>query len=88
MSMRWRLLGSFLLIIIIALGTVAIVTRYRTEQEVESFLGYGGQIGLEKLSDSLKVYYAEEELPGGGWRLFFSRAPGGVKDHNLAAIHR
>jgi len=61
MSMRWRLLGSFLLIIIIALGTVAIVTRYRTEQEVESFLGYGGQIGLEKLSDSLKVYYAEED---------------------------
>ena len=43
MSMRWRLLGSFLLIIIIALGTVAVVTRYTTEQEVERFLGYGGQ---------------------------------------------
>ncbi len=61
MSMRWRLLGSFLLVIIIALGTVALVTRYTTEQEVVSFLGYGGQVGLENLSDSLEAYYAEAE---------------------------
>jgi len=57
--MRWRLLGSFLLIIIIALGTVAIVTRYTTEQEVQRFIGYGGQVGLENLATSLEDYFEE-----------------------------
>jgi len=65
MNMRWRLLGSFLLIIIIALGTVAIVTRYTTEQEVQSFLGHGGQVGLENLADSLEAFYAENGSWGG-----------------------
>lgn len=61
--MRWRLIGSFLLVILIALGTVALVTRYTTQQEVETFLGYGGQIGLENLAASLEDYYAEN----GSW---------------------
>ncbi len=61
--MRWRLIGSFLLVILIALGTVALVTRYTTQQEVETFLGYGGQIGLENLATSLEDYYAEN----GSW---------------------
>ena len=63
MSLRWRLLISFGLIILIALGTVAVVTRYRTEQEVQTFLGHGGQIGLENLANSLEAYYAEN----GSW---------------------
>ena len=46
MSMRWRILGSFVAIILVALGTVALVTRYTTEQEVQTFLGHGGQVGL------------------------------------------
>lgn len=58
MSMRWRLLGSFAVIILIALGTVALVTRYRTEQEVQTFLRHGGQAGLENLVNSLESYYA------------------------------
>jgi len=58
MSMRWRLLGSFAVIILIALGTVALVTRYTTEQEVQTFLGHGGQAGLENLANSLESYYA------------------------------
>ncbi len=57
--MRWRLLGSFILVIVIALGTVALVARYTTQQEVETFLGHGGQIGLENLADSLEAYYAD-----------------------------
>jgi two-component system sensor histidine kinase BaeS len=61
--MRWRLIGSFLLVILIALGTVALVTRYTTQQEVETFLVYGGQIGLENLATSLEEYYAEN----GSW---------------------
>jgi two-component system, OmpR family, sensor histidine kinase BaeS len=63
MSMRWRLLGSFALIILIALGTVAIVSRITTEQEVQSFLGHGGQAGLESLTNSLEAYYVEN----GSW---------------------
>lgn len=59
MSMRWRLVGAFALVILIALGTVAIVARYRTEQEVQTFLGHGGQVGLENLSNNLEAYYAK-----------------------------
>jgi signal transduction histidine kinase len=59
--MRWRLLGSFFLIILIALGTVAIVTRYTTEQEVQTFLGHGGQVGLENLANALRSYYATNQ---------------------------
>jgi len=58
MSMRWRLLISFGLIILVALVTVSLVTRYTTEQEVQTFLGHGGQVGLENLSDALERYYA------------------------------
>ncbi|MBG0787483.1 MAG: HAMP domain-containing protein [Anaerolineaceae bacterium] len=61
--MRWRLLGSFALIILIALGTVAVVARYTTQQEVETFLIHGGQIGLENLATNLEEYYAEN----GSW---------------------
>ncbi|MDY6845722.1 MAG: ATP-binding protein [Chloroflexota bacterium] len=63
MSMRWRLLGAFALVIIIALGTIALVTRYTTEQEVQRFLGYGGQVGLENLANTLENYYADN----GSW---------------------
>lgn len=59
MSMRWRILGSFALVIVIALGTIALVTRYTTQQEVQRFLGYGGQVGLENLANRLETYYAE-----------------------------
>jgi len=61
MSMRWRLLGSFAIIILIALGTVAMVTRYRTEQEVQTFLRHGGQAGLESLTNSLESFYASND---------------------------
>ncbi len=61
--MRWRLLGSFALIILIALGTVAVVARYTTQQEVETFLIHGGQVGLENLATNLEDYYAEN----GSW---------------------
>ena len=61
MSMRWRLLGSFVLVILIALGTVWVVARYTTEQEVQTFLGHGGQVGLENLADSLVSYYSDNQ---------------------------
>lgn len=63
MSMRWRLLGAFGLIILIALGTVALVSRFTTQQEVTTFLGHGGQVGLENMADSLESYYEEN----GSW---------------------
>jgi len=63
MSMRWRLLGAFALIILIALSTVALVSRFTTQQEVRSFLGHGGQVGLESMAESLESYYEEN----GSW---------------------
>ena len=58
MSMRWRLLGSFGMIILVALGTVAVVSRITTQQEVQTFLGHGGQAGLENVANALEAYYA------------------------------
>ena len=59
MSMRWRLIGSFGLVILIALGTVAAVTRYTTEQEVQTFFRHGGQMAVENLVNSLEYYYEQ-----------------------------
>lgn len=61
--MRWRLLGAFALIILITLGVVALIARYATQQEVQTFLGHGGQVGLEKLANSLESYYDQN----GSW---------------------
>jgi len=59
--MRWRLLGSFGLVILVALGTVAVVSRITTEQEVQTFLGHGGQAGLENVATALEAYYAAND---------------------------
>ncbi len=59
--MRWRLLMTFGLIILIALGSVAFLTRYTTQQEVSTFLGHGGQAGLVNLADALEAYYTRNE---------------------------
>ena len=59
--MRWRLLGSFGLVILVALGTVAVVSRITTEQEVQTFLGHGGQAGLENVAAALESYYAAND---------------------------
>jgi signal transduction histidine kinase len=61
--MRLRLLLTFVLIILIALGSVALLARYTTRQEVTTFLGHGGQAGLENLAHSLEAYYAQN----GSW---------------------
>jgi two-component system sensor histidine kinase BaeS len=73
MSMRWRLLGAFGVIILVALATVAVVSRFTTQQEVQEFLGHGGQVGLESLANDLESYYKEngvwtglESLPDTG----------------------
>ncbi len=63
MSMRWQLFIAFGLIVLIALGSVAIVANIAAEREVQSFLRHGGQEGLENLSESLESYYAQN----GSW---------------------
>ena len=70
MSMRWRLIGAFILIILVALGTVAVVARYTTQQEVATFLGHGGQIGLENLANNLEDFYSENGSWAGADALF------------------
>ena len=36
---------------------MAVVSRITTEQEVQTFLGHGGQAGLENIANSLEAYY-------------------------------
>jgi signal transduction histidine kinase len=59
--MRWQLFAAFGLIILIALGTVAVVAQYAAAREVQTFLRHGGQEGLENLSASLENYYAQND---------------------------
>lgn len=63
MSMRWQLFAAFGLVILIALGTVAVVAQYAAEREVETFLRHGGQEGLENLTDTLENFYEQQ----GSW---------------------
>ena len=70
--MRWQLFAAFGLIILIALGTVAVVAQYAAEREVQTFLRHGGQEGLENLSASLENYYSENESWSGVESVFLS----------------
>ena len=82
--MRWRLLGSFGLIILIALGTVALVTRYTTQQEVQRFLGHGGQVGLENLATTLEEFY-ESNGSWAGIRSMDEARPGRGQGQRMGA---
>ncbi len=74
MRIRWQLFIAFGLIILIALGTVAIVAQVTAEREVESFLRHGGQESLEKLSSSLISYYAQNNSWSGVETVFSTGA--------------
>ncbi len=57
--MRLRLFLSFVLIILIAVGSVVLITRQSTVQEVRDFMFRGGVLGLENLVTRLETCYEE-----------------------------
>ncbi len=59
MSMRWRIFLSFLLVILVAVGSLAFFAYRSTTREVTTFVTSGGLWGMEKNVEQLEAYYEE-----------------------------
>jgi len=59
MSMRWRIFFSFVLVILIAVASLAFFAYRSTSEEVSTFVTSGGLWGVEKNVAALQEYYAE-----------------------------
>jgi len=75
--MRLRLLLSFGIIILVALGSVLVAARVTAEQEVQVFLGRGALAGVETLVTDLEDYYQAEESWDGVLEVFASKEGAG-----------
>ena len=62
--MRFRLIISFILVVIIAIGSVLLIARRQTSTAVRVFMYRGGMSGTEGLVDNLEDYYARN----GSWK--------------------
>ncbi|MFH1446030.1 MAG: ATP-binding protein [Chloroflexota bacterium] len=71
--MRLRLLLSFGIIILVALGSVLVAASVTAEQEVQVFLGRGALAGVETLVTDLEEYYQTEESWDGVLEVFVSK---------------
>jgi two-component system sensor histidine kinase BaeS len=68
-SLGWKLTLAFTLVLLVALGSVYVLTRQAAEREVRAYMQHGGAADAALLADSLVDYYAEHN----GW--------GGVEDY-------
>lgn len=75
--MRLRLLLSFGIIILVALGSVLVAASVTAEQEVQGFLGRGALAGVETLVTDLEEYYQAEESWDGVLEVFVSKEGAG-----------
>ena len=55
--MRWRLIISYVLIIMVALGTVLLVINLTAENQVKGYLKRGALAGVDNLVEDLQDYY-------------------------------
>lgn len=62
--MRLRLLISFALIVLLAIGGVVLFVRADSAQQVTNYMLRGGMVGAEELVDGLQSYYSDN----GGWQ--------------------
>jgi len=82
MSMRWRIFLSFLLVIVVAVGSLAYFAYRSTSSEVSSFVTSGGLWGLEKNVAALEEYYREHRSWEGAEALLESTQTGkGMMQH-------
>ena len=76
--MRLKLTLSFLLIALVAIGSVVALAHQRTADEVRAYMFRGGALGLEPLVDDLEAYYARNHTWKGAETLLQQfPAPGG-----------
>ena len=82
MSMRWRIFLSFLLVILVAVGSLAYFAYHSTSSEVTSFVASGGLWGVEKKVEALEEYYQEHHTWQGAEDLLTSNQSGkGMMQH-------
>ncbi len=76
MSMRWRIFLSFMLVIFVAVGSLAYFAYHSTSSEVSSFVTSGGLWGVEKNVKALEEYYQEHQSWEGAEALLESAQTG------------
>ena len=84
MSMRWRIFLSFLLVILVAVASLAFFAYHSTSREVTSFVTSGGLWGVEKNVEELEQYYGEHHTWAGAEALLTSNPQGkGMMQHGM-----
>ena len=84
MSMRWRIFLSFLLVILVAVASLAFFAYHSTTREVTSFVTSGGLWGVEKNVEELEQYYSEHHSWDGAEALLTSNPQGkGMMQHGM-----
>ena len=59
MSMRLRLILSFVLVVLVAITTVAVIARQNTAREVSAFMFRGGMSSTGGIAGQLEAYYQQ-----------------------------
>jgi methyl-accepting chemotaxis protein len=84
MSMRWRIFLSFMLVIFVAVGSLAYFAYRSTSSEVSSFVTSGGLWGVEKNVEALEEYYQDHQSWEGAEALLASNQTGkGMMQHGM-----
>jgi len=68
--MRWRLIISFVLIVLVSVASVLVVFRQSAIQEVRTYMFRGGMAGVEGLVTTLEDYFQTNQSWEGVERLF------------------
>ncbi len=89
MSMRWRIFLSFMLVILVAVGSLAYFAYRSTSSEVTSFVASGGLWGIEKNVEALEEYYQEHHTWEGAEELLTSNSQTGkgMMQHGSGMMH-
>jgi signal transduction histidine kinase len=79
--MRIRLVLSFILIVLVSVGSVVLILRQNTASEVRAFMFRGGMTGSEGLVGSLEDYYQTNQTWRGVEILFTAQGMGQGMGH-------
>ena len=79
--MRNRLIFSFILVVIVAVGGVVLIARQGAASEVRSFMVRGGMVRLDFLVNELEDYYHNHQTWDGAQALLktFYLSPGEIR---------
>jgi len=84
MSMRWRIFLSFLLVILVAVASLAFFAYHSTSRVVTSFVTSGGLWGVEKNVAQLEEFYQEHQSWDGAEALLTPNPQGkGMMQHGM-----